>query len=119
MEDVKETRIGNSDVLLSQRTVISVKATSKFVDNHSINPELTENAVIFASVISESLLQTGKNLPWYKFPKKLYYRKFRIEYLLRKLSIKQLYDKYLEVLELEGIDVKKKIQLVEPQLAST
>lgn len=101
-------KIRHKQYRLSQRIASDVLTLS----DAKVEGRQYDQVLIMVRAVSDSLKATYKYTSWTKLKEKLHYWKFRKgndRLILNNVSIADLYEWFLAVLELEGSDVKKKV----------
>jgi hypothetical protein len=112
----KEVVIGKDKIVLSERLAVDVLGlTEMYEANKAHVNNASLNVVIYATVIEHSINSTLKTIPFYHFLDWLRHKKYNQSRLIKKLSISELTNLYIEVLELEGTDLKKKLKTADSQ----
>jgi hypothetical protein len=106
--NTKEVLIGKDTIVLSERLAVDVLGLTEMYNSSDMNAVIL-NLGIYAVVIEHSIRSTLKTIPFYQISKWLRHRKYNQRRLIKKLTISELTKLYLAVLELEGADVKKKL----------
>lgn len=107
MRKAKDIELFGKVVLLSERDASDVLAIMEFAKNQK---ETTPQVIIYqtAKVVEDGLKVNIKNSKWYEILKKRFHKKFAWDYLYQNLTQTELNDLCEQVLELEGINLKKK-----------
>ncbi len=106
--NAKLVEIRKKRVLLSERAAEDVLNLGEFVDKNEDKQKVIRFVLHVAAVmISHSIKQSRRNIPWYRFAKKISYMRYTRNYLFTKLSMQELIWLQNTVLDLEGGSKKK------------
>ena len=112
MRQTKEIELLGCKVLISERNTIDVLDLVKFVENKSLDAKTS--AFINARILEDSLQYYFQRINFIR--RYFLRRKFTANKLIRQLTNNELNEYALEVLKLEGVDLKKKLREMESQL---
>jgi hypothetical protein len=113
----KEIELFGEKYLLSERTAFDVMSVTELFPGGKMTN--SEAASLFAYVVSQALKINLNNLKWYQvFKKRKINKIISTKYLLKNLSVSQIDELWKQVMELEGVDLKKKIAEAESDLTA-
>jgi hypothetical protein len=100
--------INKKRIILSERITEDVLSLGEFVDRN----EQKQNAISFiahvASVmITHSIKQSRKNFRWFQIFKKMYYLRYSRTYLMKNISLQDMFFLQNVIFDLEGVSKKK------------
>lgn len=102
-----EVEISGKKVILSERPAKDALDLADYA-KHNNDGGSTLFLFVYCRAIADSIKATRRHFKWYKFVKRLLYRKFNIKYLFKRLSQSEILRLHDAVLGLEDLDVKKK-----------
>jgi hypothetical protein len=98
MNEGKEITLAGEKIILSQRCVMDVSATSEFSQSHLYDAGNLQNLYVLAVIVSDSIAETRKHIGWWQFLKKIRYKKFNVKWILKNLPPSVLVSAYEQVI---------------------
>jgi phosphopantothenoylcysteine synthetase/decarboxylase len=115
--NIKEVQVGKNKIFLSERLAVDTFALAEFFNETKpkIKNALEYNFFVYAAVVADSIRAYRKSMPWYRVFSRIKYALYTRDKLLKVLSQQDLLNLYSEVMLIEGIDVKKKLNQPDSQ----